>query len=210
MRFSRIIKIDDLTRPDHTYLTEGDRCYYLMEYTSRQGYSYSPENSIINNIKKPVSTRRTRQWEYKIQEIQNIGNAFRGILGQDIIQQAVWVPVPPSKHRDHPEYDDRMLRVLQHMGREYGIDIREMITTRATIAASHQSDIRPSIEDIKNNLQLDTSAFEAIPPKPIVLFDDMITAGAHFKACQQLILEHEPDANIIGIFIARRVFREET
>ena len=27
----RLTKIDDLTRPDHTYLTQADRCYFLGE-----------------------------------------------------------------------------------------------------------------------------------------------------------------------------------
>ena len=155
-----------------------------------------------------MSTRETRQWDYKNQAIQTIGDTFRGILGQENIERGIWVPIPPSKHRSHEEYDDRMLRVLQCMGRDFNIDIREMITVRETRIASHQSDIRPSVEGIKNNLLLDSSAFHDLPSKPIALFDDIITAGTHFKACQQLILEYQPNAKIIGVFVARRVFRE--
>ena len=37
----RFTEIDELTRPDHSWLTDDDRCYFLGEYTARQGYSYS-------------------------------------------------------------------------------------------------------------------------------------------------------------------------
>ena len=30
----KFTKIDDLTRPDHYYLTEGDACYFIGEYTA--------------------------------------------------------------------------------------------------------------------------------------------------------------------------------
>ena len=37
----RLTKIDDLTRPDHSYLTAADDCYFLGEYTARKGFAFS-------------------------------------------------------------------------------------------------------------------------------------------------------------------------
>ena len=39
---ARLTKIDDLTRPDHYYLSSADECYCLGEYTARAGFAYSP------------------------------------------------------------------------------------------------------------------------------------------------------------------------
>jgi predicted amidophosphoribosyltransferase len=40
--------------------------------------------------------------------------------------------------------------------------------------------------------------------KNVVLFDDVITTGSHFKACKRAI-EHTPRVErVIGIFVARR------
>ena len=36
----RLTKIDDLTRPDHSYLAAVDDCYVLGEYTARKGYRF--------------------------------------------------------------------------------------------------------------------------------------------------------------------------
>lgn len=45
-------------------------------------------------------------------------------------------------------------------------------------------------------------------PAHIVLVDDVITSGAHFKACQRLIHEHHPDIEIAGVFWAKVIWPE--
>ncbi|AOV54766.1 hypothetical protein A4C47_17660 [Escherichia coli O157:H7] len=37
----------------------------------------------------------------------------------------------------------------------------------------------------------------------MVIFDDVLTAGSHFKAMKSLILQHIPEACILGLFVAR-------
>ena len=61
---NRLTKIDDLTRPDHAHLTADDACYFIGEYTARQGYSYSPTNNLILNFKKSVDRRHRREWHF--------------------------------------------------------------------------------------------------------------------------------------------------
>ena len=58
----RLIKIDDLTRPDHSHLTAGDTCYFLGEYTARKGYAFSATNNLVLNFKKSMTTRGQAQW----------------------------------------------------------------------------------------------------------------------------------------------------
>jgi hypothetical protein len=50
----RLSKVDDLTRPDHSYLTPDDVCYYLGDYTARGGFKFSAINNLISNLKKGV------------------------------------------------------------------------------------------------------------------------------------------------------------
>ena len=38
---NRLSEVDDLTRPDHWYLTEDDYCCFIGENTVRQGFAYS-------------------------------------------------------------------------------------------------------------------------------------------------------------------------
>ena len=37
----------------------------------------------------------------------------------------------------------------------------------------------------------------------MTFFDDVLTAGSHFKAMKNLLLQHIPDACILGLFVAR-------
>ncbi len=43
----------------------------------------------------------------------------------------------------------------------------------------------------------------------IMIFDDMLTTGCHFKAAQKLILDSYPNARVNGVFTVRRDIREE-
>jgi len=45
----------------------------------------------------------------------------------------------------------------------------------------------------------------SLQPKHIGLFDDVITAGSHFRAAKDLLQDRFPEAKIVGIFVARRV-----
>jgi len=50
----RLTKIDDLIRPDHSYLTDVDSCYFLGEYTARKGYAFSPGNNCGATIRMRI------------------------------------------------------------------------------------------------------------------------------------------------------------
>ena len=41
-------------------------------------------------------------------------------------------------------------------------------------------------------------------PQTIILFDDVITVGSHFKACKNLLNQRLTDVNVRGVFVARR------
>ena len=55
---SRLTKVDDHTRSDHAYLAEDDVCYFIAEYTARQGYAYSATKQSVYDIQKTVDPSR--------------------------------------------------------------------------------------------------------------------------------------------------------
>jgi hypothetical protein len=59
----RLTKLDELTRPDHSYLTAEDDCFFLGEYTARGGYSFSDTNQLVLNFKKDMSKRGQPEWK---------------------------------------------------------------------------------------------------------------------------------------------------
>ncbi len=42
-------------------------------------------------------------------------------------------------------------------------------------------------------------------PTALVVVDDVLTTGAHFKAAQSVLAERFPGVSVFGLFVARRV-----
>ena len=200
-----IKKIDKLTRVDHYYLEKGDTCYYFGEYTSGVGYTHSPTNSLISNFKKPIDAKGTPQWKYKIRAIKEVAELFLENIKFRTPENILLAPIPPSKSQDHKDFDDRMSHVLRIFNEKKGLDLRELLTVTESIESFHIREERPSPTELKNILKLEPLHCKNMKPT-VVLFDDLITTGCHFKACKELILDSFPGTKVIGVFIARRSF----
>ena len=61
----RVTWIDELTRRDHYYLDDNDKCAFVGEYTARAGFQYSETNRLIFNLKKGMERRGKADWQYK-------------------------------------------------------------------------------------------------------------------------------------------------
>jgi hypothetical protein len=200
----RLTQVDELSRPDHYYLSADDTCYFLGEYTAQKGFAFSATNQLILNFKKPVDRKGKAEWRYKEQAIRQAAEAFRKALNDKWLNGALLVPIPPSKARTDPLYDDRMPRMLRAIRPEPQLDVRELIIQNASTDAAHHSDTRPRPEDLEALYALDRK-LTTPAPKVIGLFDDVLTTGAHFKAAQSLLHKAFPGVQVIGLFIARRV-----
>lgn len=133
----RLTEIDELLRLDHWCLDEDDQCFFLYEYTSRRGWSYSEGNSIVSNLKKKVSLRGTPQYYWKEQTITRCGKELAASIRPDILNTTTFVPVPPSCGRDDPEFDERMTLVARAMGPK--VDVRELVVQTESTPLSRRS-----------------------------------------------------------------------
>lgn len=199
---NRFLKIDELARPDHWYLELEDDCYYIGEYTARGGHACSETNQLIHNFKKSVDKRGRPEWTYKERAVGTIANMIRRNVRPDAA--LTFVPIPPSKTTNHPLYDDRMSRVLALASAGRPSDVRELIVQIQSVEATHLISTRPSPDEVLRNYRLNESL---LLPEPQIIFlvDDVLTTGCHFKAAKRLLLARLPNANIVGLFVARRV-----
>lgn len=200
---TRLSKIDELTRPDHTFLAPDDHCYYLGEYTARVGYAFSATNDLIQNLKKPMDRKGKKEWRYKTWAIDRSAEMLREAIPEEWLLQATIVPVPPSKTKDHAEYDDRLLQILKKLGEGRTIDVRELVLMAESIEPAHLTDDRRSVNDFVWRMKFDPSLTNPTPPA-IFIFDDVLTTGAHFKAVEQVLRSQLPSVPIAGLFLARR------
>ena len=201
---SNLTKIDKLSLHEHSYLDNDDHCAFLGEYTAYKGFSHSVTNQLIINLKKEVDRRGKEEWKYKGIAIRTAAEALRKSIRADWLNSATFVPIPPSKKKTDPMYDDRMSQVLQNINPGNPVDWREIIIQTQSTAAAHESEIRLNPSQLYNLYEIDETQCNPGPAR-IVIVDDVVTAGAHFKAAQRILSEHFGNITIVGVFIARRV-----
>lgn len=201
---SNLTAIDQLTRPDHSYLNEQDRCYFLGEYTARKGYAYSETNNLILNLKKPMDRQGKPEWVHKGRAILRAAGALRNAIHNDWLASATFVPIPPSKAKGDPMHDDRMTKIIQRINTNDPVDCRELIVQVASTDAVHECDHRPGPAEIEALYSINEDIANPLPAK-IVILDDVLTTGSHFKAAQSILAARFPGIQIVGCFVARRV-----
>jgi hypothetical protein len=202
---SRLTKIDELTRADHYYLESDDECLFFGEYSARRGFAYSATNQLILNFKKPVRYRGTASWRYKTRDINAAAHAFSQNLDK-AFSQITLVPVPPSKLKTDPEYDDRIMDMLRALKAPAGItpDVRELVRQTCQMAAAHESNDRPPPDEWEKVYVIDEALAQKTPTW-IGIIDDLLVTGCRFRAMSNVLKRRFPTARITGLFLARRV-----
>ena len=209
MANARLSLIDGSNIGDHFHLDGADRCHFMFEYTSGRGYDFSATNQLISNLKKKPSSRLTNPnaYKWKARVIRDCGTWLGQSLNANWLKEGTLVPVPPSKAKSDPDYDDRMLQVCRAIPSATPLDIRELVIQRESMRAAHEcgEGERPSIEEIAANYMINEDVATPVP-KAIAIVDDVLTAGRHFKAMQRVLGRRFPNTVLLGLFIARRVF----
>lgn len=195
----RLQKIDDTNRHDHYYLDEEDECYYLYEYTAGAGWSGGATNQLIHNLQKK---KGDGGYHYKARAIAQCANDFSQAMNEKWLAGATLVPVPPSKNKADPLFDDRMVQVCRGIGSPGPSDVREVvqqINSTDTFKGGH----RQSPAELQANYQIVLNELAQASPT-IGVIDDVLTTGSHFKAVKAKIVAERPQAKIVGFFVARR------
>lgn len=203
----KLRKIDDSTVGEHFWLDGADRCYYIWEYAARKRYDFSPANQLVFNLKiKPSAIAKTpARSRYKLEAIAHAGTALRSLIARVFVEaRATFVPIPCSKAVADPDYDDRLSRVLARAFHGWDADAREILTLTQSTPADHESVDRLTFDELLAITELTNQSASA--PRPvIVIVDDVLNSGKHFKVAQSTIRSRYPNAEIRGVFLARCV-----
>lgn len=180
------------------YIDETDNCFYLMDYNSRMGYGHSKENQLIFNFKKP---KTDNGYQYKLEAIAKIADILiTGVFHNIDPSKIIIIPIPPSKTKADPLYDDRMLQVLEIVKKELSIQYVDLLSRPTNIVPLHQNQTPRSLSSHTFNIANDNlSEFD---DKQIIIIDDVITTGSTYKAAKNLISQNLNN-KIIGLFMAR-------
>ena len=179
-------------------------CYYFGEYTARKPYSYSATNQLIGNFKKKVDRRGRPDWHYKEEAIRQVAAVFRAAIADKSLDAMTFIPIPPSKAKTDQLYDDRLVKMLRAIRSNPVVDVREIITQTNSTMAAHESDQRPTPDQLEQIYAIDRALLKPVPGF-IAVVDDVLTTGCHFVAMKRVLARTFPEAKIIGLFLARRV-----
>jgi hypothetical protein len=201
----KLRKIDDSTVGEHFSLDSADRCYYIWEYAARKRYDFSPANQLVFNLKiKPSALAKApKRNRYKLEAIAHSGAALRSLITRAFVEtRATFIPIPCSKAAADPDYDDRLARVLAHAFQGWDADVREMLTCTQSTPADHESVDRLTFGELLSITHITNQV--GIAPRPvIVIVDDVLNSGKHFKVAQSLIKDRYANAEIRAVFLAR-------
>ncbi|MGV7215782.1 hypothetical protein [Bradyrhizobium sp. UFLA05-112] len=143
-------QIDETNRRDHWYLDEGDDCHYLYEITAPLGWRGGETNQLIHNLQKK---RGDGGYQYKAAAIARCANDLSAVLNAEWLGQATIVPVPPSKMKTDPAYDDRMVQVCRAVRAPAPPDVRELVEQIAS-TNTFKGGNRMSPTELKQNYRI--------------------------------------------------------
>jgi predicted amidophosphoribosyltransferase len=184
-----------------------------MEYTSRVGGlafahihpTYGAVNQFIWNLKKKPTSSQA-ELEYKRLAISKAATIITPFLEQIIpaCSAPVMIPIPGSKSRNDPDYDPRMLNVLQQVdSKKVRLTIWDIVQQTKSTQAFHTLPERPSPDEQETEYSLVDTGAQA--PTEIFIIDDVITTGCHYVAVKNILARRYPNAKIYGLFLARTV-----
>lgn len=189
----------ELVENPPAFITVDDVCYYARDYIARGSYKDSEANQLITNFKKHPKYRGTASWRYKEQAIER----FAQELAAAVVKGISVAAIPPSKHPSDPEYDSRLSDCLKRLIQlRPDLVLETPFTCRDSTLPSHHGGSRRISEIIANFNWHGLSS----GCRTLILIDDVLTTGAHFKACKEVLSREAPDVRVAGLFWARTVW----
>ncbi len=203
----KLTRISPRETGDYHYLDRSDRCYCLGFYYSGEGFEGLGLNRVVLDLKREPDIRYSNSdaWQDKREAITRVSSVLTVAVGKLFPGKTMTlIPIPPSKKIGDPEHDDRMLKICNLVASGLACaQADELFVIKKSVQASHLSRIRPTKERLKENLRMMIRAPDYRPGPLVILLDDVLTSGAHYAACKELLEGMFPAVTVAGIFVAR-------
>jgi predicted amidophosphoribosyltransferase len=182
------------------FLNTDDDCYTYYEYVPGGAFDEYPGTQMMMNFKKPrnCSSYEKRYRQNAILELAKLLDRF---LSARPVDRSLIIPIPSSKLPTNPEYTNRFEDLARAFRSINHTPILHAISIVEEIGNAHEDNLR-DIDAIYGNLSFSR---QSIPTETAIfyLLDDILTKGAHFKACERIVKDYFPAAKCIGVFFAQ-------
>lgn len=205
--------VDSVLRSTRGHLTPSDLCYYYLIRDSR-GWDDGPHakaNQLITNFKHDPQkyAANSGPMYYKSQAIRTLAGYVRSffIAQKDVLgnKDVYLVPIPTSKPRSAQYYDPRLDSLCQIVERDVPwVRYLPLLDTKQNVGKAHAGAGSRDPSFLAGNMDCGE-----IPPsrseRYVVLVDDVLTTGAHYAACKQVVRNKFPDVVVLGLFLSVHV-----
>jgi hypothetical protein len=196
----RLQQIDQLIVGDHYYIALDDECYFCWEYVVKGGYVQYAVNDFIHNFEIPSDCPDPWRLRHKTKAVGFAAKALQSLIPADLKQTSTFVPIPPSKIKEDPAHDERLSLALRSIVPPLA-DVRELVLQNEN-TVSKGKQIHPSQRAANYRINEECASPD---PTHIVLVDDVLTTGSHFKGAMMVLQQRYPRVGIVGLFLARAI-----
>lgn len=172
-------------------------------YSTGQGYN-TPTNDLVLNlkIKPPVAANRLR---YKLGAIEQFAQEAAHLLNtHNRDRKFILVPMPPSKLRGTPQFDDRLERVATRINQlAPHAGWMPVLDRVQDTGAAHDGGIRNAQVAYASLSVAQRPAPEVLRDHSFLILDDVITSGAQFEGARLRLEESFPGKCSGGLIWAR-------
>jgi len=200
-------RIDRSIESTPSNLNTEDICFYFRDYIDG-GYGESRSNQLVLNLKITpyIKTENPWRWPYKVMAIEQCVLDYRQFFDRFLPANSSipvrLVPMPPSKAKASPEYDNRMALIAERLAQIYPTTaVCDIFDVKWNMTPAHQGGSR-IVSEIKDALIIEDAPLTEF--SVVFLLDDMITSGAHYIACKELLQERYPRIVVAGLFWSRK------
>ena len=192
---------------NHRCLEPDDSCMFLMvrEHHEPQDPvdSWSEPYRLVKNLKiKPSELKRNpARRRYKQSAIERFAVDLRRLLSQSSNKLAI-IPAATSRRKNDEDYDDRLVKACSLASAPLpNVDCWDIFDLAQSVPSASREGGTRDPKAIASNILI-TQRFDANQYDHILIIDDVITTGAHFKACQEVIYSAF-GKKAFGVFWAR-------
>jgi hypothetical protein len=168
---------------EHCYLNTADECYFADSYETR--FRCGKRNQILSLKRGDDSV------------IVSIAKELSSALPQEWAGAYTFASMPPSAGVSSSI--KLMLKLLSVS------DNRDLILQLRDTPSAHNG-WRPTPQQRMELLTLNQLALDPVP-RAVVIVDDVLATGAHFRAAKGIVRRRWPQMRVIGVFLARACWK---
>lgn len=183
-----------------THISDADLCIYAREYKAGGGFSAGESNQLILNFKKDGTKKKfTAEWEYRDMAVEQFAQEFVENIPASL--DASISAIPSATHQAEESYSNRFEDLLSRIVElRPNLKVEWPVSAKSSVLAAHNNGSRdPSI--IAQNYEF--NGFSGGDPHTLVILDDVITTGGHYRAITDFLRANGFEGFIIGFFWAR-------